>query len=63
MAMQAEVDDEQLKEIERISLFAKEPALTKEMAEYMIKEVRVYRDDRYEIRWKFKNMFGEMACP
>ena len=39
MAMQAEVDDEQLKEIENISLFAKEPALTKEMAEYMIKEV------------------------
>ena len=63
MAMQAEVDDEQLKEIENISLFAKEPALTKEMAEYMIKEVRVYRDDRYEIRWKFRNMFGEMACP
>ena len=46
MAMQAEVDDEQLKEIENISLFEKEPALTKEMAEYMIKEVRVYRDDR-----------------
>ncbi len=43
MAMQAEVDDEQLKKIENISLFAKEPALTKEMAEYMIKEVRVYR--------------------
>lgn len=51
MAMQAEVDDEQLKKIENISLFAKEPALTKEMAEYMIKEVRVYRDDRYEIKW------------
>lgn len=55
MAMQAEVDDEQLKEIESISLLAKEPALTKEMAEYMIKEVRVYRDDRYEIIWNFKN--------
>ena len=51
MAMQAEVDDEQLKKIENISLFSKEPALTKEMAEYMIKEVRVYRDDRYEIKW------------
>lgn len=62
MAMQAEVDDEQLKEIENISLFAKEPALTKEMAEYMIKEVRVYRDDRYEIKWKFRNMFDEVAC-
>lgn len=49
--MQAEVDDEQLKKIENISLFSKEPALTKEMAEYMIKEVRVYRDDRYEIKW------------
>lgn len=55
MAMQAEVDDEQLKEIENISLFAKEPELTKEMVEYMIKEVRVYRDDRYEIIWNFKN--------
>lgn len=55
MAMQAEVDDEQLKEIENISLFAKEPALTKEMVEYMIKEVRIYRDDRYEIVWNFKN--------
>lgn len=55
MAMQAEVDDEQLKEIENVSLFAKEPALTKEMAEYMIKEVRIYRDDRYEIIWNFKN--------
>ena len=55
MVLQAEVDDEQLKEIENISLFAKEPALTKEMAEYMIKEVRVYRDDRYEIIWNFKN--------
>lgn len=51
MAMQAEVDDEQLKKIENISLFSKEPALTKEMAEYMIKEVRVYRDDRYKIKW------------
>jgi len=63
MAMQAEVDDEQLKELENISLFAKEPALTKEMVEGMIKEVRVYRDDRYEIKWKFKNMFDEVACP
>lgn len=62
MVMQAEVDDEQLKEIENISLFAKEPALTKEMVEYMIKEVRVYRDDRYEIKWKFRDMFDEMAC-
>ena len=51
MAIQVEVDDEQLKKIENISLFAKEPELTKEMAEYMIKEVRVYRDDRYEIKW------------
>lgn len=48
MAMQAEVDDEQLKELENISLFARESALTKEMVEAMIKEVRVYRDDRYE---------------
>lgn len=62
MAMQAEVDDEQLKEIENISLFAKEPVLTKEMTEYMIKEVRAYRDDRYEIKWKIKNMFDEVAC-
>ena len=62
MAMQAEVDDEQLKKIENISLFAKEPALTKEMAEYIIKEVRVYRDDRYEIIWKFRNIFDEVAC-
>lgn len=62
MAMQAEVDNEQLKEIENISLFAKEPTLTKEMAEYMIKEVRIYRDDRYEIKWKFMNMFDEVAC-
>lgn len=51
------MDDEQLKEIKNIFLFAKEPALTKEMAEYMIKEVRVYRDDRHEIKWKFRNMF------
>lgn len=63
MAIQAEVDDEQLKEIENISLFAKEPALTKEMVEYMIKEVRIYRDGRYEIKWKFRNMFDEVACP
>lgn len=63
MAMQAEADDEQLKEIENISLFANEPALTKEMVEVMIKEVRVYRDDRYEIKWKFRDMFDEMACP
>lgn len=62
MAMQAEVDDEQLKEIENISLFAKEPALTREMVETMVKEVRVYRDDRYEIKWEFKNMFDEVAC-
>lgn len=51
--MQAEVDDEQLRELENISLFAREPALTKEMVKAMIKEVRVYRDDRYEIKWKF----------
>ena len=63
MAMQAEVGDEQLKELENISLFAREPALTKEMVEAMIKEVRVYRDDRYEIIWKFKNVFDEVACP
>ena len=63
MEMQAEVDDEQLKELENISLFAREPALTKEMVEAMIKEVRVYRDDRYEIKWKFKNVFDEVACP
>ena len=63
MAMQAEVGDEQLKELENISLFAREPALTKEMIEAMIKEVRVYRDDRYEIIWKFKNVFDEVACP
>lgn len=31
--------------------------------EAMIKEVRVYRDDRYEIIWKFKNVFDEVACP
>jgi hypothetical protein len=41
MEMQAEVDDEQLKELENISLFAREPVLTKEMVEAMIKEVRV----------------------
>lgn len=63
MAMQAEVDDEQLKELENISLFAREPELTKEMVEAMIKEVRVYRDYRYEIKWKIKNVFDEMACP
>ena len=63
MAMQTEVDDEQLKELENISLFAREPALTKEMVEAMIKEVRIYRDDRYEIKWKFKNVFDEVACP
>lgn len=57
MAMQAEVDDEQLRELENISLFAREPALTKEMVEAMIKEVRVYRDDRYEIKWKFNDIF------
>lgn len=57
MAMQAEVDDEQLKELENSSLFARKPVLTKEMVEAMIKEVRVYRDDRYEIKWKFKNVF------
>lgn len=55
MAMQAEVDDEQLREFENISLFTREPALTKEMVEAMIKEVRVYRDDWYEIIWNFKN--------
>jgi len=42
LAMQAEVDDEQLKELENISLFARELALTKEMVEAVIKEVRVY---------------------
>lgn len=63
MAMQTEVDDEQLKELENISLFAREPALTKEMVEAMIKEVRIYRDDRYEIKWKFKNVFDEVTCP
>ena len=26
-------------------------------------ERRVYRDDRYEIKWKFRNMFDEVACP
>lgn len=62
MAMQEEVDDEQLEEIENISLFAIEPAWTKEMAEYMIKEVRIYRDDRYEIIWKFRNIFDAVAC-
>lgn len=63
MAMQAEVDDEQLKELENISLFAREPALTKEMVEAMIKEVRIYRDDRYEIKWKFRKVFDEVVCP
>ncbi len=61
--MQTKVDDEQLKELENISLFAKEPTLTKEMVEAMVKEVRVYRDNRYEIIWKFKNVFDEVACP
>lgn len=28
----------------------------------MIKEVRIYRDGRYEIKWKFRDMFDEMAC-
>lgn len=55
MAMQTEVDDEQPKELENISLFAREPALTKEMVEAVIKEVRIYRDDWYEIIWNFKN--------
>ena len=55
MAMQAEVDDEQIRELENISLFAKEPELTREMVETMIKEVRIYRDSRYEIIWNFKN--------
>lgn len=63
MAMQEEVDNEQLKELENISLFVREPVLTKEMVEAMIKEVRIYRDDRYEIKWKFKNVFDEVACP
>ena len=63
MALQTEVDDEQLIDLENISLFAREPALTKEMVEAMIKEVRIYRDDRYEIKWKFKNVFDEVACP
>ena len=40
-------------------MFAREPALTKEMVEAMIKEVRIYQDDRYEIKWKFRNMFDE----
>lgn len=57
MAMQAEVDDKQLKELENISLFARELALTKEMVKAMIEEVRLYRDDWYEIKWKFKNVF------
>ena len=55
--------DKQLKKLENISLFAKEPALTKEMVEAMIKEVRIYRDERYEIKWKFRNVFDEVACP
>ena len=55
MTMQAKVDDEQLKELENISLLARETALTKEMVRAMVKEVRVYRDDRYEIKWNFKN--------
>ena len=59
MTMQAKVDDEQLKELENISLLARETALTKEMVRAMVKEVRVYRDDRYEIKWKFRNMFDE----
>lgn len=42
MAMQAEVDNEQLKELKDISLFARESALTKEMVEAMIKKVRIY---------------------
>lgn len=33
--------------------------LSKEMAEYIIKKVRVYRDDRYEIKWKFRDMIDE----
>ncbi len=56
------MDGEQLKELENISLFAKEPALTKEMVEAMIKEMRIYRDERYEIKWKFKNVFDEGEC-
>lgn len=57
------MDDEQLKELENISQFAREPVLTKKMVEAMTKEVRIYRDDRYEIKWKFKNVFDEVACP
>lgn len=57
------MDDEQLKELENISQFARESVLTKKMVEAMTKEVRIYRDDRYEIKWKFKNVFDEVACP
>lgn len=54
MVMQAEVDDEQMKELENISLLVRESALTKEMVEAIVKEVIIYRDDRYEVKWKFK---------
>lgn len=46
MAMQTQVDDGQLKELENISLFAREPELTKEMVEATVKEVRIYQDVR-----------------
>lgn len=44
-----------------ISLFAREPALMKEMVEFMVKEVRVYWDERYEIKWKFRDIFDELV--
>lgn len=57
------MDDEQLKEFDNSSLFVRKPALTKEMVKAMIKEVRIYRDDWYEIKWRFRNIFDKVvAC-
>lgn len=52
-----DIENEELQTIKNFSLFAKETELTREIVEYLIREVRIYRENRYEIIWNFKNIF------
>ncbi len=52
------IEGEDLQTIKNLSYFAPKTELTREVVEYLIKEIRIYRENRYEIIWNFKNIFN-----
>lgn len=53
---QSLVESEDMQILKDVAAYAKEQLLTKEMVQYLIKEIKVYRDNRYEILWNFGNL-------